>query len=1358
MKYEALGKLIKSEREKRGWDQAELAARLEIGQQAVSRWEKGGSRPRVDALHKMVELFEGDINDWLPKAGYRIEKPVRPLSPFLPLDHLSEESFELFSRDFIQALHPGVDVHRYGKRGHKQDGIDLYAKLKDGKLDYQCKRHKQFGPADIDAAVAATTLEAKHHHLLLSRIASPDARKAIDKQDDWSLWDVDDISGKVQRDLPKDVAVRIVDTYFPGWRKDFLGVDEPSPWLTPEQFYQPLVNRRRIFSHGWSFVGRQKELEALDKFASQEETRVIIVSGRGGIGKSRLLRAWADATIEKSRVVFVSSGSEIEAKHLELLPQGKAFLVIDDAHDRSDMLSILSGVALTRPQMMTVVSTRPYGLTRIQDELTRSGMGYEHDGTVTLSDLSEDDAASLAKEVIEGAQGDIQYAKRIAEITKDCPLATVVGSRLVAEGSIKPDLLNNSEKFREELLRSFRNIVTGEVGGKDADAVRDLLNIIAMIQPFDPNDPNFQEAAKKVLERRFDRITRDMRALEDAGVLLRRSRRLRIAPDLLADYIRADASYDDRNKRPTGYVDTVFSVVKNDLATNLLANLSQLDWRLSADGAQTALLDEVWANLEAQFKESKIFGRQALLKALAKIAYYQPQQALKFVRLALDNPIDDIEEDAKPYLLGRTSYRYVTDEIAPLLRYVAYHDIYLNDALDLLKTLADSDPRPQNQNPNHPIRILRDLASIEPNKSLYFNDLIVRHVLPWLAEPVNERFSPFEVLDALLATEGHESETQGITLSLRGFKVNAKAVAGLRQKIIDAAFDQLLDQSPQKAFRALETIEHSLEFPHGLVGMEITKKDSDSWEPGIVATLERLERVISGNKLDPFLMVQIRGSISGHARWNKGATKAAAGKVLDAIPVTREYEVARALADGWGWTFEREGGTMRNEELCAKWRDKLAAELLTEHKTDYAGLIQMLEDLAARMENMPIRSKDYGPFIGALMRQSPDFTAVLGEHLLDNPDSPLVGAFGIAIMVLAKDDYSKGIALAKRAVETKDVVLARSTSRALGWSLYDLPVMPDEEDVIKALTASDDYIVRHNITRIVKRYASEAKTKALRVLTSIRFDDSKEVADEVLGEIGKHGAFEVSDLSVEHLQHLHEQLLECKSIEGYNIETYISDLSAEYPERAVKLLMERVEHKEVQQSKDEEKYKPLPYVHRNGPALRVSETKSYEELLRQIRDWTAVKTDNWIRPHYGADLFKMVSAGFDETTLKVLQEWIMSGDAGKLEAAASLLSEADPSFVFTNHEYVIDLLEQAKKQSESSYERVTSWLYGAAISGSRTGTPGQPFPRDIEQRDRSYGLMSQLPAGSPAHKFYKLLYDAAKANIERDTIEDFELE
>jgi hypothetical protein len=63
-------------------------------------------------------------------------------------------------------------------------------------------------------------------------------------------------------------------------------------------------------------------------------------------------------------------------------------------------------------------------------------------------------------------------------------------------------------------------------------------------------------------------------------------------------------------------------------------------------------------------------------------------------------------------------------------------------------------------------------------------------------------------------------------------------------------------------------------------------------------------------------------------------------------------------------------------------------------------------------------------------------------------------------------------------------------------------------------------------------------------------------------------------------------------------------------------------------------------------------------------------------------------------------------------------------------------------------------LYGATISGVRSGTPGEPFPEDIEQRDKSLRIAEQLPTGSIEHKFYSDMAKAAEESIAREMDDD----
>ena len=1359
MKHSNLGKLLKTEREKRGWEQADLAAMLKRGQQTISRWEKGNSRPRQDDLLKLAKIFSGDEDVWLTIADYQPEAPDISLAPFLPIFNLTPENFELFSRDLVQAIHPTASVHRYGVPGNDQEGIDLYADHSDKKVfDYQCKRHKQFGPADIDEAVKTTTLKANKHYLLLTRRATADARKAIRKHKNWDLWDLEDVAAEIRR-LPQDDALRIVDTYFPGWRKKFLGKDDPSPWLPPEDFFSPLMSKLKIFSHGWSFVGRKKEIESLQDFCKQDDLRAIILSGRGGIGKSRLLREWTSKLPRPTKVVFLSERIEVSPQDYGFLPKGPAYLVIDDVHDRADMLTILSSIARTRPEIKLVLSTRPYGVTRLQDEMVQSGVTFDRDQSINLDDLTVEDAKNLSEEILTAVNGDKNYAQRIAEITKDCPLATVVGSQLVGKGQIKPEVLNNDEEFRQQLMRSFRNIVAGQIGTSNPEAVRDLLNLISLIQPINSLDPHFQQLAEKLLGQKNDHILRNINALEDAGVLLKRGSKSRIVPDLLADYIRTDVSYDEKNSRPTGYADKVFDNAQNELATNLLVNISQLDWRLSSSGVQASLLAEVWANLKEQFRKAKIYERSSILTALEKIAYYQPEQVLEFVRIALEEPIDEIEDQYKQYSFTDPSYRVVTEKIAPVLKYVAYHQDYLHEALELLRRLAGQDKRTTNPHPNHPLRVLQDIASIEPGKPVVYNQAVADQVISWLNDVPSPNFSPFDVLDQLLQTEGHTSETKGITITMKAFKVRPEAVAGLRKQVIDAAFDEVTTKPLKEGLRAMKSISAALSFPRGLLGQQITSSDVAAWEPGILEILTKLEGVVTDKKIDPYIATEVRSAVSWHSTYSKTSTKVAAKKVLATIPTTLPYEVSRAIVDGWGWTFEREGENYKRDEAALiKWRDKLAKRLVSKYKEDFPSLTRFIEERIETIRNSSTsRHPEPGYFISALMEVSADYASFLGDYLLDKPDSPLAQWLNAVIFATAKTDNNRAIKLMQAAVKKKNETLTQCVARTIGWVLYDKPISDQEIELLRQLAQSEDAWVRKSIVRAVQRFSPEQKQLALEILLSIKIIDSKEVADEVLGEFDdKHGKFKVGDLSNEQLKILLASLIECKSIDDYHIELFLNKLSLAKPKETAKLLMNRVEFKEANPELKE--YDPIPFSWNRNEPIRFNEAKEYEWLLREIRDWATVKTDSWIRFHYGSDLFKLVSAGFDEVTLKVLDEWTSSSDERQLIAAATLLGEAPRNFVWDKQQFITKILDHAQKFGDKCYRRIASALHSSVLQGGKSGTPGQPFPEDIEQRDKAYEMMQKLPAGSPTHRFYKSLYEEAVSEIDRHTNEDFEFE
>ena len=56
---------IKSLRKQKGYTQEELAARINVVRQTVSKWEKGFSVPDAEALQRLADVLEVDIKELL---------------------------------------------------------------------------------------------------------------------------------------------------------------------------------------------------------------------------------------------------------------------------------------------------------------------------------------------------------------------------------------------------------------------------------------------------------------------------------------------------------------------------------------------------------------------------------------------------------------------------------------------------------------------------------------------------------------------------------------------------------------------------------------------------------------------------------------------------------------------------------------------------------------------------------------------------------------------------------------------------------------------------------------------------------------------------------------------------------------------------------------------------------------------------------------------------------------------------------------------------------------------------------------------------------------------------------------------
>lgn len=69
------GEKLKAERNKKGWSQEELAEKLFVSRQSVSKWENGQNYPSIEILIKISDLFEATIDELL-RSDEELKKKV----------------------------------------------------------------------------------------------------------------------------------------------------------------------------------------------------------------------------------------------------------------------------------------------------------------------------------------------------------------------------------------------------------------------------------------------------------------------------------------------------------------------------------------------------------------------------------------------------------------------------------------------------------------------------------------------------------------------------------------------------------------------------------------------------------------------------------------------------------------------------------------------------------------------------------------------------------------------------------------------------------------------------------------------------------------------------------------------------------------------------------------------------------------------------------------------------------------------------------------------------------------------------------------------------------------------------------
>jgi hypothetical protein len=1098
---------------------------------------------------------------------------------------------------------------------------------------------------------------------------------------------------------------------------------------SPSDYFAALDEPTRLLRHDLELVGRDAELTELTAATGDAATRVVVQPGRGGIGKTRLLRALSDnLQAAGRRVVFARPGVNLTDEVVDGLPGGELIVVVDDARPEL-VLGPLMAEAVRRTNLKVVVGTRPAGVEALRSAATDAGLDLRQlEVMARLQALEEHDVLALAELA---AEEDSEPVRRLAFATPDSPLETVVGGRLLARGQLSAD---TSEELRQAVLARFSAEQLGRVTERvPPDAAQRLATVVAALQPLDAADEQLVGLVASELGVPVSQIRRWLGDFGAAGLLLARGPLRRLTPEALADQLLLEACV-DQQRRPTGYADELWSRYGAAAAADLLANLAEVDTRLLERGTST--MEGVWSSLEEQFRDADAWGREQLLDIVARAAFWAPERALRIARIAVADPARTSDWSLADVQIDDASVR---ERLPRVLRAAGQRKDHVAEVVALLWDLARDDARPANAHSDHPLRVLEELADYrQPGAHRdALLDLAERQLAA--ADVDDHHHLPLELLRLLLAREGMTTRARGRSLVLGSYTVNAEATQRWRERIRALLVDQAVDGSPRCRLAAAALFEDALRLPHGYYDQPVSQDVIDAWRDDQVALMDAIGEIEARTE-DATVRHELSRALESHSEhdpWPE--TRQRAAELLGRLEGSDE-ELVEAIAHPWA----------PRDPDAREARDARVAARLIGAYPDPSALAGALEELVS---DLAVRNSaaNADRVLAHIARASAETGRGIWAWALAHPEAALTASAGAALDELRRSGEPVADLLREGWSDGPQVRRAIAAFLA-GGAWFDAPDAVELEILGEAVESSDAYIRRITATTLLRLGQVDADLAARFALRTPILDGW--VDDAIFATL--HAA-SLGRLDAEGLDMLVDQLAAADEIEYFGWQV-LADLAHTDLARWITAWRRRLEDE-----RDEDafsRYHAVPFRDSSIDQLAdVSPDERRATLTRLLSCGESL--DSWRQ--LGRLFWRVGVPGFDDIAdkpaeldaervteaLDAFTDWALA-DATDASAVLEMLFELPWQLVLDRPEWVQRLLDRTTGELR---EECMGGLHAAAFGG---GAYGMTRLTHIEATARS--LVDELQSGSPAQRLYTAVATAARWQLDRDREENDELD
>ena len=1078
----------------------------------------------------------------------------------------------------------------------------------------------------------------------------------------------------------------------PGARSTFASTADYFAGKNPAGHFQ-------ILDFGTTLLGREDQVRALNDFAADPTQRVCVLSGRGGIGKSKLLFDWANS--RPKEVVFLKDEPLWHGDSEKEISADCTCVIVDDAHRQLDFGKVLQLLQDTKANrnLKLIVSTRPGSKQGLGQQISRKIDDSQVLRLPELEELSRDQSRALAEQVL---GGDFQnYAAHLAEIGSNSPLVIVAGGRLIATRKIDPSTLTTLQDFRSTIFGRLLDEME-VTGSKFAiDPPRPVLHLIAALGPIDVEKPEFRQPAETVLGKPIDEILSTIDALATVGIITTRSKPTRIIPDVLSDFLLEDRCLENGG-RSTRYADKVYESFGGHFLKSLMRNLAELDWRRAqANDTSLNLLDQIWADIHQRFRTGDEYVRQGILSDLTGAAIYQPDHVIALVRIAIDDPIK-IDETAQGSRY-RAGQDYILSVLPNLLEATAYHVDRTRESVDTLWELALRDGG-KTGSAGSAREVLKRLFSWRRfgNPSFNFAMLLQAIRLARHADAFRTDYTPFTLIRQILEREGEFSEWHDeTTMSFGGFGFNYAAVGPVRESALDY-LDFVLEGDGRPALLAVGILEGLLHSYLNRVGRAATEHETQ-WQgrerQRCLQTLRsRYERPAT-----PLLRATIYDALrSATAISCPEVIRQAATEALASIAVDDDVAVIDAIR-----TADHDLPLLSTEFNPAVWEGSIRT-LMEKGRASLERLIESAGDQArftidqtwACLE-LRMKTGGFHRFMFAFADR-PEFLSEMADQLIAHPR--IDDMINHLSAVLAAIHNTNPAAFRLRALSALEV----GAVHVIHASANNLRLFGDatEQDVavIQAYGGYADPVAKRGAIQAIAYMGkfTELRQSLKEAALSIHSEGNHVIASDLVDAFGPYGV-PLTSLTREEASAIAMEFLPVDDwqFDQAAIPRFLNSFVTLFPDETYDLLLKRIERTVQARAAGRSGLRIFGLAREDisfGVVPAWKRTQLGQDCIARIMSNEPVEEL--------AKLFWVV-AGYDDAAFKLLIEMSPNIDDRGVRNLVVLIDNAIPNLVLTNPAFAKDILRRLTGGQRQLIVDALAYQASHFRAGGYTGLPGE---------------------------------------------------